>query len=177
MYGLRDLIGNDSINAALRAFKNAYAFRNAGPFAGSNNLYQYLQKHTPDSLQYYLTDTWQKITLYDNKIISLKAVPTGKSNEYKVTLTVDANKAYIDDKGNDLPAIKMNDYIDIGIFGTEIKTKKGRTQFNPLYFKKYKLGYGEHTFIITVKGKPLSAGIDPYSKLIDRNPGNNIKDF
>jgi len=177
LYGLRDMIGEDSINAALREFKNAYAFKNKPPFAGSNNLYSYLQKHTPDSLQYFLTDTWQKITLYDNKLMDIKAVATGKNNEYKVTLKADVAKVYIDDKGNDVPALKMNDYITIGIFAADSKNKAGRTQVNPLYLKKYRLTYGQHTFSIMVNGKPVRAGIDPYAKLIDRSPNDNMKDF
>jgi ABC-2 type transport system permease protein len=177
LYGLRDLIGEDSLNSALREFKNAYAFKNKPPFAGSNNLYSYLQKHTPDSLQYYLTDTWQKITLYDNKITGVKIAPTGKNNEYKVIIKADVAKVYINGKGDDIPAKQMNDYIDIGIFAADSKNKEGRSQVNPLYLKKYKFNYGEHTITLIVKGKPVRVGIDPYSKLIDRNPNDNMKDL
>jgi ABC-type transport system involved in multi-copper enzyme maturation permease subunit len=177
LYGLRDLIGEDSLNSALREFKNAYAFKTKPPYAGSNDLYRYLQKHTHDSLQYYLTDSWQKITLYDSKITDVKAVSTGKGNEYKVTLKVDVAKVYIDGKGNDVPAKQMNDYIDIGIFAADSKNKEGRSQVNPLYLKKYKLNYGKHTISLIVKGKPVRVGIDPYSKLIDRNPNDNMKDL
>ncbi|BAU54330.1 ABC transporter permease/M1 family aminopeptidase [Mucilaginibacter gotjawali] len=177
LYGLRDMIGEDSINAALREFKNAYAFKSKPPFAGSNNLYAYLQKHTPDSLKYFLEDTWQKITLYDNKLLDVKAVPTGKNNEYKVTLNTEVAKVYIDSKGNDVPALKMNDYITIGIFAADSKNKEGRTQVHPLCLKRYKLAHGRHAFTLIVKGKPVRAGIDPYSKLIDRNPNDNMKDF
>ncbi|HWZ03744.1 MAG TPA: hypothetical protein VNX40_09040, partial [Mucilaginibacter sp.] len=141
LYGLRDLIGEDSINTALREFKDAYAFKNKPPFAGSNNLYSYLDKHTPDSLKYFLTDTWQKITLYDNKMVDVKAVPTGKNNEYKVTLKTNVAKVYVDGKGNDVPALKMNDYITIGVFAADSKNKEGRSVVNPLYLKKYKLSY------------------------------------
>jgi hypothetical protein len=175
MYGLRDLIGEDSLNSALRDFKQAYAFKKDGPFAGANDLYRYLQKHTPDSLQYYLADSWQKITLYENKTLDVKAVPTGNKNEYKVTLKVNVGKVYIDNKGNDVSATKMNDYIDIGVFAAESTDKNGRRQTNPLYLRKYKLSAGEHTFNIVVQGKPEFAGIDPYSKLVDRNPNDNVK--
>jgi hypothetical protein len=175
LYGLKDLIGEDKLNGALREFKDAYAFKTTPPFAGSNDLYLYIQKHVPDSLQYYLTDTWQKVTLYDNKIVSAKATPTGKNNEYKVTLTLNVNKVWIDNKGNDIVAKNMDDYIDIGIFAAETKDKTGRSQTNPLYLKKWKLTAGEHTVTIQVKGKPLNVGIDPYSKLIDRIPNDNMK--
>jgi ABC-2 type transport system permease protein len=175
LYGLRDLIGEDSINAALREFKDAYAFKTNGPFAGANDLYRYLDKHVPDSLKYYLIDTWQKITLYDNKVTEVTSVPTGNNNEYKVTMTVDVNKAWIDDKGNDIPATSTNDYIYIGVFAKDSKNQIGRWQSNPLYLNKHRLTMGKHTFSLVVKGKPESVGIDPYALLIDRQPNDNMK--
>jgi hypothetical protein len=177
LYGLRDLIGEDSFNKSLREFKNAYAFKSTPPFAGANDLYRYLQKHVPDSLQYYLTDTWQKITLYDSKITAVKAARTGNKDEYKVTFKANIEKVWIDQKGNDVPAVNMNDYIDIGVFGADLKDRSGRSQANLLYLKKYKLTRGEHQFSILVKGKPKSAGVDPLAKLIDRNPNDNLKDI
>jgi ABC-2 type transport system permease protein len=177
LYTLKDLMGEDSLNAALREFKDAYQFKSKPPFAGSNDLYRYLQKHVPDSLQYYLTDTWQKITLYDNKVTEAKAVPTGNKNEYKVTLKVNVEKVWIDKKGNDIPARNMNDYIDIGVFAANSTNKEGRMVTNPLYFKRYKLTAGAHTITAIVKGKPINVGIDPYNKLIDRMPNDNSKDL
>ena len=177
MFGLRDLIGEDSINAALRDFRNEYAFKNQPPFAGANDLYRYLWKHTPDSLHYFLTDTWQKITLYDNKITSVKSIPTGNKDEYKVTLEVEAKKVWVDDKGNDIVADKMNDYIDIGVFTDGANNKEGRWETKPVYLQKYKLTAGQHTITVIVKGKPFNAGIDPYAKLIDREPNDNMKRF
>jgi hypothetical protein len=177
LYGLKDLIGEDSLNNALREFKNAYAFKKQGPFAGANDLYRYLQKHTPDSLQYYLTDTWQKVTLYDNKVLSVNAMKTSNKDEYKVSLRVNVDKVWIDDKGNDVPASNMNDYIDIGVMGADTHDKTGRTQTNVLYKKRYRLKRGDHEFTIVVKGQPKSVAIDPLGYLIDRNPNDNVKNI
>jgi ABC-2 type transport system permease protein len=176
LYGLRDLMGEDSLNAALRDFKNAYAFKSEPPFAGTNDLYRYLQKHVPDSLQYYLTDTWQKITLYDNKIDDFKVTPLS-TGTYKVNLKVTVVKVHIDNKGNDVPDKTMNDYIDIGVFVKVSKDKTGTTQTNQLYLKRIKMSYGVHELSFIVKGKPEKAGIDPYSKLIDRLPNDNMKEL
>jgi ABC-2 type transport system permease protein len=175
LYGLRDLIGDSNMNAALCEFKNDYAFKKQPPYAGANDLYRYLQKHTPDSLQYYLTDTWEKITFYNNRVISAKATPIG-NNKYKVTLKVSTGKIYIEGKDKDVTA-PMNDYIDIAVFAAQSKNKEGRTQINPLYIKKHKLDAGEHTITVVVKGKPVSVGIDPYNKLVDRMPNDNLKDL
>jgi ABC-2 type transport system permease protein len=145
------------------------------PYPGNNDLYRYLKKHTPDSLQYYLTDTWENITFYDNHVVEVNATAIG-SGQYKVTLKVSTGKIYINNKGVDEPAF-MNDYVDIGVFGAGTQNKNGENQVNPLYVKKHKLTAGQHTFIIIVKGKSESAGIDPYNKLIDRVPRDNNKTF
>ena len=177
LYGLKDLIGEDSLNKALHEFRDEYAFRDKPPFAGSDDLYRSIKKHVPDSLQYYLTDSWEKITLYDNKVLEASATPTGKNDEYKVHIKVSAGKTYTDTAGNNKPALQMNDYIDIGIFAADSKNKEGRTIANPLYLKKHKLTAGEHVMDIIVKGKPVRVGIDPYGKLIDDIPGRQCKKF
>lgn len=175
MYGLRELIGEDSLNNALRDFKNAYAFKNTGPFAGANDLYRYLQKHTPDSLQYYLIDTWQKVTLYDNKINSVTMKPTGNKDEYKIDLKVSIDKTWLNDKSEDASALTMNDYIDIGVFGQDTKDKDGSTKAHLAYLKRYKFKRGDHELTIIVRGKPKEIAIDPLGYLVDRNPNDNLK--
>lgn len=176
LYGLKDLIGEDSVNAALREFYNAYAFRNTPPYAGSKDLYSFIKKHVPDSLQYYLTDTWEKITFYDNKIVAATVTPLGKNNQYKVSIKVNTNKIYQDSNGNDSVA-SMNDYIDIGVFAADSSKVKGRNNTNLLYLQKHKFTSGEHTIDIIVTGKPVKVAIDPYVRLIDRNIGDNWKDL
>jgi aminopeptidase N len=172
LYGLRDLIGDKALNSALRSFRDSFAFRENPPFAGSNDLYYFINKNTPDSLKYYLTDTWEKITLYDNRCKKATAKKVGNKEEYEVTLQINTAKFYADSAGKESIA-KMNDYIDIGIFGEETKDKNGRKQTNPLFLQKYKLPEGAKTITIKVKGKPVKAGIDPYNKLIDRIPDDN----
>jgi hypothetical protein len=178
LYGLQDLIGMDTLNKALHEFRDAYAFKPNPPYPGSNDLYRYIAKHVPDSVKYYLDDTWNKITLYENKILDSKVTPTGKKDEYKVDLKVSTQKMYADSAGNEKPAAKMDDYIDIGVFAADTKDKDGRTLTNPLYLKKHKLTAGVHDIQVIVKGKPpVKAGIDPYVKLIDRIPDDNVKDL
>ena len=174
LYGLRDLIGDTAVSNALHEFRDSFALRENPPFPGSNDLYRFLKRHTPDSLHYYLTDTWEKITLYENKLISAKAKPTGK-NEYDVTLEFDTKKFYADSSGKESVA-PMNDYVDVAVFGEETRDKEGRKKINPIYIKKYKLTAGTKKITVHVTGKPIKAGIDPYNKLIDRIPDDNQGD-
>ncbi|OAQ38631.1 hypothetical protein A5893_14575 [Pedobacter psychrophilus] len=177
LYGLRDLIGETKLNTALKEFNQRWAFKEDPPFATSHDLYNTIDKHVPDSLKYYLVDTWKKITLYENKVIDIKVEPTKIKGENKVTLKISTRKMYADSKGNEKAEPTMNDYIDIGVFAANTKDKTGREITNPLYLKKYKFTPGEHTVTITVKGEPVKGGIDPYVKLIDRIPDDNIKDI
>lgn len=174
LYGLRDLIGEDSLNAALQAFRKEYAFRNGGPYAGSGDLYKALLLHVPDSLRYFMTDSWEKICLYDNKVVAVSASPL-QGGRYRVTMTIDVNKIYYDRMGKEQTAERMNDYIDIGVFGAKVRDRQGQEQDNPLYIEKYRFIAGKHTIELVVSGKPEWVGIDPYLKLMDRNMQDNSK--
>ncbi|HMH24374.1 MAG TPA: hypothetical protein VK563_21480 [Puia sp.] len=177
LYGLGKLMGADSLDAALREFQEHYAFRDHPPFAGGDDLYRVLQRHIPDSLRYYLTDSWEKVVVYDNKVLEASAAPFGKGDQYKVTIKISAGKSELDSAGNEHPAEGMNDYIDVGIFGAAAGrgVDPGGKAPSPLYLARHRFGSGKHTLVIIVHGKPASVGVDPYRWLIDRNPGDNEK--
>lgn len=176
LYGLRGLIGEDSLNAALREFRDAFAFRSGGIYAGSTDLYRVLQQHVPDSFRYYLRDSWEKVCFYDNKVVEVRAVPLGKNDQYTVSLVVEVKKTYIDSSGKEQAAVGMNDYIDIGVYGADPKGSPGGAD-RLLYLKKQRLGAGRHRIELIVTGKPVRAGIDPEGKLMDRIREDNMKDL
>ena len=64
-------------------------------------------------------------------------------------------------------SVYLQDYIDIGIFGTE------NDQEAELYLKKHKISSINNVVSITVDKEPLEIGIDPYNKLIDTDSGDN----
>ncbi len=172
LYGLRDLIGEEAIDSALYSFNQEFGLREAPPFPGSVDLYRHLAAKTPDSLMYYLEDTWNKITLYDNKAqeVTAKKISEG---EYEVTFKVNSQKLYADGSGRETMAEYDGDYIDIGIFAADDKDENGKDRVNPLHLQKYKVKPGETSYTIRVKGEPAKVGIDPLNKLIDRLPDDN----
>ncbi|GMQ27996.1 ABC transporter permease/M1 family aminopeptidase [Algoriphagus confluentis] len=175
LYGLRDLIGAEAMDSALYAFNQEFGLREAPPFPGSYDLYRHLDQATPDSLKYYLDDTWNKITLYDNKAEKAVAKKVAEG-EYEITLDIRSQKLYADETGKESNAEYEADYIDVGVFAAEDKDENGRTRVNPLYVQKHKIKPGQSTLTVKVKGQPVKAGIDPYNKLIDRIPDDNTKD-
>ncbi|HEY4209736.1 MAG TPA: hypothetical protein VGM31_23080, partial [Puia sp.] len=158
LYGLQGLMGEDSLDAALHSFKEAFAFRNGGFYAGTEDLYHALETHVPDSFRYFLEDSWKKVCLYDNKILAAAAIPIG-NGQYRLRLKLDIRKIYFDSTGREQPAVNMNDYIDITATNDKQST---------LYVHRFRLRYGVQTLEFQVKGKPASVQIDPYGYLLSR---------
>ena len=76
-------------------------------------------------------------------------------------------KKKADGSGNET-AMAINDLIDVGVFsGTKEHLK-------PLHMEKQRFSTDKSTVEIVVNEKPTFAGIDPYNKLIDRNPEDNL---
>ncbi|WP_323756007.1 ABC transporter permease/M1 family aminopeptidase [Roseivirga sp.] len=175
LYGLRDYIGEEAMNTALRSFADEFALKQTPPFAGSTDLYRHLAENTPDSLQYYLEDTWNKITLYENKANQVKAEKIAE-DEYLVTFDINSQKLYADSAGMESKAEYLGDFIDIGVFSEDDKDENGRTRTNSIYLQKHKISPGQTSLTVRVKGVPVRAGIDPYNKLIDRMPDDNVVD-
>lgn len=173
LYALSDYIGEDKLNLALHNFlmKERYANANDAqsvPYPDTKEFEDALREQTPPALQYFIDDSFEKITLYDNKAIEARSqkTPDGK---YKVTLVVEGRKVYADGNGVE-SSTGMNDLIDIGVF----VGKKGEEQ--PLALRKERITGARQSFEFVVNQRPNRAGIDPYNKLIDRNLDDNTVD-
>jgi len=168
MYELRDEIGEDKVNAALRQLIHDHAFEQA-PYATTRDLIADFRAVTPPEKQSLITDLFETITLYDNKTTEATATkrPDGK---YLVTVTVESKKFRADDRGKET-AVPVDDWVDIGALGSA-KTKGNEPV---LALEKHHLTMPKATFAFVVATKPDRAGIDPLNKLIDRNPDDNTK--
>jgi ABC-2 type transport system permease protein len=178
LYGLSDYIGENKLNLALHNFLMQYRYANATdnqdePYPDTRQFVSALRAQTPPEYQYYISDAFENIVLYDNKALTATYVQT-PDKKYKVTLTVQAKKVQSDGSGRETP-MPLNDYIDIGVF-----TGK-KDHETPLYLQKAHIvspasGDGKQTFEITVNQLPTRAGIDPINKLIDRISDDNTID-
>jgi len=169
MYALADYIGEDKINAAVKAFAQDYAFQEP-PFVTSEDFIKYLKDVTPDSLQYLIHDMFETITLYENKVTDVSYEEF--EGKYKVNFTVDCNKFRSDSIGRE-EEIPMNDWIDIAVFSEEINDSTRHEQ--EIFLQKFKIEENTKKFELIVDYKPSKVGIDPYLKLIDRHRNDNTK--
>ncbi len=165
LYTLREHIGEEAVNGALRRFLEK---NRAGrpPYPTSLDLLAELRAATPGSMQYLLTDLFETITLWEVETRKAVAVRTD-GGQYEVTLDVVAKKVRADSVGRETET-PMNDLVEIGVFapGTGVGA--------PLYLKRHRIHSGRQTIRITVPRQPARAGIDPWHKLIDRQRQANV---
>lgn len=174
MYELQDIIGEDTINTALKNFMNTYKNFEKGVYPTSKDLYDAIYEVAPDSLRYAVEDGFTKIALYENRVASARTKKLD-DGRYETTFTVDSKKIYYDDKGKEERTDDTTNYIEIGLFGEDIVDDQDVPLKNPYYLERKWLQPGENTFTRITDKKPVKAGIDPYNKLIDRNSGDNLK--
>jgi len=173
MYALQDYIGEERVNKALNDYMKAARFRQEAPFTTSLEWYGFLKAATPDSLRPWLTDNFEKLTLYDNRITKAEAKSLG-NDRYQVRLYIRSETQYYDKTGKEISKGKNPVVADIAVLTADSKNKDGLTIKVPLLMQKRSIRPGEQVIDVTVKGKPVKAGIDPYNKLIDRVSDDNL---
>ena len=164
MYALQDYIGEDHVNKALHAVVDKWRFQGP-PYPTAKDLVDAFRAETPPELAYLIDDLFETITLYDNHATTAKMkCPGGPNAPCEITLKYVAKKLRADEKG-DQKELDFEDSIDVGALDD-----KGNALFTEK--RRIKKGDGEVTF--TVPKKPAKVGIDPLSKLIDRDSSDNV---
>ncbi len=168
LYALRDYIGADAVNAALAQFIEDYAFKGP-PYPTTRQLLATIREQAPEQYQDVITDLFEKIVLYDFKIAD-SSVRKLDNGQFEVDINIEAHKFEATGAGQE-EEVPISDWVDIGILGEE----QGELKIpEVLYLEKFKVTNKVQNFKIVVDKKPVSVGIDPFHKLIDRNPSDNI---
>jgi ABC-2 type transport system permease protein len=169
LYYMKEMIGEDAVNRALRKLIDQYAYA-PPPYPTSYALVDALREETPPNLQYAIKDLFEDITLFSNRTLEATAVKRA-DGKYDVTINVEARKFKADAKGNETE-VPVDDWIDIGAFA---KPTAGRKYGDTLYRERMHIMQRDSTFTFTATQLPEKAGIDPFALLIDRIPDDNVK--
>jgi len=168
MYYLKEMIGEDKVNVALRSLIDSLAYKQP-PYPTSLAAIRVFRKVTPDSLQYLISDMFENITLFSNRVLEANYRKVGK--EYEVTFKTSSEKFRADSLGKETTRT-IADYIDVGVFAKPVNDKNlGKA----LVYKRIKIGRKDNSFTFRTKEEPYQVGIDPYNYLIDRLPDDNLK--
>ncbi|MEZ4806005.1 MAG: M1 family aminopeptidase [Flavobacteriales bacterium] len=167
LYGLRDFVGEDSLNKAFRALVDTFAYAEP-PYPTALDMYRELKKVVPDSLSYLLEDGFKHITLYNNRVDSATA-RTLPDSTWEVTVQLWGEKNHADSLGRETPA-PMNDWIDVSIMRYPKFRPKADRSLNdiPLLQRRVRLVSGRNVCTFTVSEKPLRVVIDRDHLFIDR---------
>ena len=174
MYLLKDLLGEEAVNRALRSLIEAYAFKGP-PYPTSRDLIDRLRSEAGPQHQDLITDLFEKITLYDLKATAgrVSEQPDGK---WSVEIDVEARKLYADELGVETEA-PLDAQVDIGVFTSDPGKTLTFTENHVLSLEHQRVKSGKQTFTVVVDQEPKFVGLDPYNKYIDRFPEDNVLDL
>jgi ABC-2 type transport system permease protein len=167
MYALREYVGAERVNAALRRLFERHRFATP-PLPTSLDLYREFQAVTPGELQYLLADLFEANRYWElaAKRVEAERVETG---EWRVTLDVRARKVLVDEAGVETE-VPMDDLVEVGVFAAAGDGGPGK----PLYMRMHCVRSGEQRITLMVPGEPAQAGIDPRNLLIDVEARDNL---
>ena len=163
MHALRESIGSEAVNAALKQLLDKHA-SGAVPLATSLDLYRELQAVTPADMKPMLADLFATNTFWDVAVRDARAEAIGPG-QWQVTLDVDARKVTVDTNGveTDVP---MDEFIAVGAFGVGAE---------PVLHSEYqRVRTGRQRISFTTPFRPARAGIDPRHLLIDTKGNDNV---
>ncbi len=170
MYALREYIGEERVNLALRRLLQKHG-SGEPPLPTTLDLYRELQAVTPASLRYLLADLFEANTYWELATERVTARQAG-TGSWQVTLDVQAHKVAVDSVGVETE-VPMNDLVEVGVFTAAEDGALGK----PLYLRRHRVRSGEQRITLTVPRKPARAGIDPRSLLIDVDATDNSREI
>jgi len=171
LYLLKDQIGAEKVNAALRGLLAEFAFKPA-PYPNARDLMRYLRAAAGPEHETLVADLFERITLYDVKVVDAKSRQRA-DGLWDVTLEVEAHKLYADGQGRETEA-PLEETFDLGVFTVE-PGRKGYGKDSVIKVERATVHSGRQAFSVVVDRKPVVAGVDPFNKRVDRNSEDNLK--
>ena len=169
MYALKDYLGEDVVNRALRRLIDLRAFQGK-PYAISTDFIAFLKEEAPAHTG-LIEDFFEKITLF-NVTAAGSTVQQLADGTYKVTIDAEVAKLYADAEGNETAA-DFDIPVDIGVFSKNPEDEDFGAE-HVLYLNKHMITE-DGSIELIVDEAPTHVGVDPYNKLIDRNSNDNLR--
>ncbi|MEM6793667.1 MAG: M1 family aminopeptidase [Acidobacteriota bacterium] len=172
MYAAADLIGRDVMDAALAEYMERFG-GSGPPYPTSADFLEILRSRAAPEHHGALADLFERITFYRLSVQDSACEALG-SGRYRVTLDLSASKVfYSGESGEEIPA-ELNDLVEIGVFAERRVLRKMKPVTLELEQRRLT---GDTRVVFEVDQLPLRAGIDPFFKVIDRSPEDNVVDL
>ena len=164
MNALKELLGEETLNRALRSFIAAQSGSAHQPRI--DDLLHEIETVTPPENRALVNEWTRDVIHYDLTLTSAtsRRLPDGR---FEVTMQVNVHKSRVDE--HELP---VNESIEIGIFATDPDVASAN---DILHLAAHPLHSGANTITVIVAKQPSYAALDPYVTRIDRNRFDNVK--
>ncbi|MGA8809230.1 MAG: M1 family aminopeptidase, partial [Thermoanaerobaculia bacterium] len=158
MNALKELLGQETLNRALRSFVAAQSGPAHQPKV--EELLQSIEAVTPPQNRALVNEWTRDVILYD---LSLTAASSRRlaGGRFEVTMQVNVHKSRADER--ELP---VNESIELGVFAADPDVAVVN---DVLHLAAHPLQNGANTITVIVDKQPSFAAIDPYLTRIDRN--------
>lgn len=169
MYWLKELVGEDAVDGALRMLLAKYAFKPA-PYPSTTDFLAFLRQQAPGHDQ-EIDDLFERITLYDMKARDATAHRL-RDGRYEVRFTVEGRKLYASGQGRERQ-VPLDEPFDVGAFSVE-PGKKGYRRDSVLDLTRLYIKGPRQVVTLVLDRLPKLVGIDPFNERIDRNSDDNF---
>ena len=169
-YRLREEIGEQALNRALQRFLQDKAYQ-APPYTTSKELLSYIRAEAAADKQDLITDMFEKIVFYDNRVVEASAKQRS-DGQWDVTMKLHLAKLEADGNGKESPRA-YDEPVEIAVFARPANGKEADEKI--LFSENRRLAGTEPLLTVTVKEKPFEVGVDPFNKMIDRVSSDNRK--
>jgi hypothetical protein len=169
MYWLKEAVGEDAVDRALRKLLAAYAFKPA-PYPSTTDFLALLRQEAPGHDQ-LIDDLFERITLYDLKARDATARKLA-DGRYEVRFTVEGRKLYADGQGKQTE-VPLDEPVDVGAFTVE-PGKKGYGRDSVLQLERIGIKGPLQAVTLVLDKLPKLVGVDPFNERVDRNSDDNL---
>jgi aminopeptidase N len=169
LYYLKEMIGEERINSVLKRLVEKYAYQDP-PYPTAYDLVDGLREVMPQELHYLITDLFENITFFSNKVETATYTKQADGT-YKVEMELILEKTTADAKGKTTPA-KLNDWIEVGAYA---KPESGKKYGKEIYRQRLLIEKSPQKVEFIVDQEPDEVGVDPHYLLIDRVTSDNMK--
>jgi len=168
LYALKDYLGEETVNRILSEFIEEWGFKGP-PYPTTRHLITKIRENAGPEYQSVITDLFEKIVLYDLRTEDSTYIELD-GGRFEVTINTSATKFEANGDGEETE-VAMDALIDIAVLGEEDELSKVP---EVIHIEKFRVNQAEQTFVFEVETRPVFVGIDPFNKLIDRNPEDNV---
>ncbi len=167
MVALRDVLGAERVNLALRRFLETYGNR-PPPDPTTRELVAELRAVAGEAHQALITDWFERITLYDVAVTDAQSRAAGDAHE--VAIEIAARQLDVDGAGVETE-VPLTAPFDIAVFAADADGDAA-----PIYLAKHWLTSGPQRVVVRVPARPGRVAVDPYGLRLDRRAADNARD-